>query len=102
MQGILADVSIYTGYATIALMLGGRFIFQFFGWRVAAALTPLLMLVSGGAFFGLSLFGGSMGGAAAASTGALVGAVTQVRPAVCARAASDMIYLLMRSSWPVN
>ena len=59
-------------------MLGGRFIFQFFGWRVAAALTPLLMLVSGGAFFGLSLFGGSAGGAAAASTGALVGAVTQV------------------------
>ncbi|KAK9812014.1 hypothetical protein WJX73_008976 [Symbiochloris irregularis] len=77
-QGVLADVSICTGYCTIALMLGGRFIFQFFGWRVAAALTPLLMLVSGGAFFAFSLFGGTMGGAAAASTGAAAGAVTQV------------------------
>ena len=76
MQGVLADVSICTGYCTIALMLGGRFVFQWFGWRVAAALTPLLMLLSGGAFFAFSLFGGV--GSAAASTGAAAGAVTQV------------------------
>ena len=74
-QGVLADVSICTGYLTMALMLGGRFVFQCFGWRVAAALTPLLMFLSGGAFFAFSLFGG-----AAASTGAAAGAVTQVLP----------------------
>ena len=33
-QGVLADVSIATGYVTIALMLGGRFVFQYFGWQV--------------------------------------------------------------------
>lgn len=44
-QGVLADVSIATGYVTIALMLGGRFVFQWFGWQVAAATTPVLMLL---------------------------------------------------------
>ena len=34
LQGVLADVSIATGYVTIALMLGGRFVFQYFGWQV--------------------------------------------------------------------
>ena len=45
MQGVLADVSIATGYVTIALMLCGRFVFQWFGWQVAAATTPVLMLL---------------------------------------------------------
>ena len=45
MQGVLADVSIATGYVTIVLMLGGRFVFQWFGWQVAAATTPVLMLI---------------------------------------------------------
>ena len=31
-QHMLADVSIATGYTTIALMLAGRFVFQFLGW----------------------------------------------------------------------
>ena len=45
MQGVLADVSIATGYVTIVLMLGGRFVFQWFGWQAAAATTPVLMLI---------------------------------------------------------
>ena len=36
LQGVLADVSIATGYVTIALMLGGRFVFQYFGWQVSS------------------------------------------------------------------
>lgn len=79
-------------------MLAGRFVFQFLGWRVAAAATPAVMLVAGGAFFGLSLVGaGALGGAAtadavaaavsaatggrfasAAAAGVAAGAVTQV------------------------
>ena len=85
MQGILADVSIFTGYATIALMLTGRFVFQYLGWQVAAMATPAIMFLTGGAFFGLSIAatsGGSIlanGHFNAASAGALAGAVTQVR-----------------------
>jgi AAA family ATP:ADP antiporter len=82
-QGILADVSIATGYATIALMLAGRFVFQFLGWRVAAMATPAVMFVTGGAFFGLSI-AATMGGSSLtvghfnmASAGAIAGAVTQ-------------------------
>ena len=80
---MLADVSIATGYATIALMLTGRFVFQYLGWKVAALATPSIMLLTGGAFFGLSL-AASMGGSSLAvgqfnlaAAGALAGAVTQ-------------------------
>lgn len=58
-QSVLADVSIYTGWATISFMLLGRFVFQHFGWGAAAAATPVAMLLSGGAFFGLSLASGA-------------------------------------------
>lgn len=81
---MLADVSIYTGYVTIALMLTGRFVFQYLGWKIAALATPVVMLLTGGAFFGLSLTasaGGSVltpGTANVAAAGALAGAVTQV------------------------
>lgn len=84
LQGILADVSIFTGYATIALMLTGRYVFQYLGWQVAAMATPLVMFLTGGAFFGLSLAGISGGSSLSsgslnmASAGALAGAVTQV------------------------
>jgi hypothetical protein len=84
LQGFLADISIWTGYATMALMVTGKFIFQFLGWKVAALTTPTVMLVSGTAFFGLSI-AASMGGSSLvagtlnlASIGALAGAVTQV------------------------
>ena len=83
-QGVLADVSIFTGYATIVLMLTGRFVFQYLGWRVAAMATPVIMLLTGGAFFGLSLAATAGGSSLAvghfnmASAGALAGAVTQV------------------------
>ena len=43
-------------------MLAGRFVFQFLGWRVAAAATPAVMLAAGGAFFGLSLAGAATPG----------------------------------------
>jgi ATP:ADP antiporter, AAA family len=84
LQGVLADVAIWTGYATMALMLTGRFVFQYLGWKVAALATPTVMLVSGAGFFGLSIAASAGGSTLAAGTlnlaslGALAGAVTQV------------------------
>ncbi|KAL4419151.1 hypothetical protein ABPG77_009127 [Micractinium sp. CCAP 211/92] len=83
-QSVLADVSIATGYCTIALMLLGKFVFQYFGWMAAAAATPSIMLLAGAGFFGLSLAanqGISVAGmdpAAMAVAGVMAGAVTQV------------------------
>ena len=83
-QGVLADVAIATGYATIAFMLLGKFVFQHLGWRAAASATPTAMFISGGAFFGLSVaasFGISVGGlspTAMAFAGVAAGALTQV------------------------
>lgn len=83
-QSVLADVSIATGWCTIALMLLGKFVFQYFGWMAAAAATPTIMLLAGAGFFGLSLAanqGISVAGmdpAAMAVAGVMAGAVTQV------------------------
>lgn len=83
-QGVLADVSIATGWATITFMLLGKFVFQYLGWRAAASATPIAMLVSGGAFFGLSLaasYGISVAGmnpVAMAFAGVAAGGITQV------------------------
>lgn len=84
-QGVLADVSIATGYATITCMLLGKAVFQYLGWGVAAAATPVAMLVSGGSFFGLSLLANANFQAfglntahALAWAGVMAGAATQV------------------------
>ena len=73
-QGVLADVSIATGYATIALMIAGRLIFQRAGWAAAAFITPSVLLLFGGAFFAFSLSSAP----GAAGWAVLAGAVTQV------------------------
>ncbi|CAL8465241.1 g4776 [Coccomyxa elongata] len=94
-QGVLADVSIATGYVTIALMVSGRFIFQYLGWATAAFITPMVLMLFGGAFFAFSLSGSP----ATASLAVLAGAVTQV----CARSskfslfdpAKEMAYIQM-------
>ena len=82
-QGVLADVSIATGSVTIGLMLTGRFVFQYLGWGVAAAATPVVMAITGSAFFGMSLaaqYGTSLtfGPYSLAAAGVMAGAVTQV------------------------
>lgn len=80
-QGVLADVSIATGYVTIALMVSGRFIFQYFGWATAAFITPTVLMLFGGAFFAFTLTGTP----ATASWAVLAGAVTQVCTHIFAR-----------------
>lgn len=46
-QGVLANVSIGTGWATMIMMLLGRFVFQYLGWGFAAQATPAVMFLSG-------------------------------------------------------
>ena len=73
-QGVLADVSIATGYVTIALMMGGRLVFDYLGWAVAAFITPTVLMLFGGAFFAFSLSGSAI----TASWAVFAGAITQV------------------------
>ena len=40
-----SDFSTCTGIFTFGMMIAGRFIFQKFGWGVAAAITPTVILV---------------------------------------------------------
>lgn len=83
-QSVLADVSIATGWCTIALMLLGKFVFQHLGWIAAASATPAIMLTAGAGFFGLSLAANQgisvlgMDPTAMALAGVAAGAVTQV------------------------
>ena len=81
-QGALADVSIATGTVTIFMMLAGRYVFQAFGWNVAAATTPLVMMLSGLGFFALSLgFGAgfqTIAGVPLMMAAVGVGSVTQI------------------------
>lgn len=68
---------------TIGLMLTGRFVFQYLGWGVAAVATPIVMALTGTAFFGMSLasqFGLAthLGPYNLAAAGVMAGAVTQV------------------------
>jgi len=81
-QGALADVSIATGTVTIFMMLAGRYVFQAFGWNVAAATTPLVMMLSGLGFFALSLGSGAgfqtIAGVPLMVAAVGVGSVTQI------------------------
>ena len=48
------------GAVTFVMMLLSRVIFRKFGWGVAALITPTVLLITGVAFFGLILFGGTV------------------------------------------
>jgi len=53
----MGNFSTATGTITLLMMIFGRFIFQKFGWGVAALITPSVMLTTGALFFSLILFG---------------------------------------------
>lgn len=52
----MGDFSTWTGVVTFSMMLLSRVIFRKYGWGVAAAITPTVLLVTGVAFFSLVLF----------------------------------------------
>jgi len=52
----MGNFSSATGSVTLFMMLIGRTIFEKFGWRKAALVTPAMIGVTGSAFFALQLF----------------------------------------------
>jgi AAA family ATP:ADP antiporter len=56
-SSFMGDFSTATGIATFAMMLVSQFIFDKYGWGVAASITPAVLLVTGVGFFSLILFG---------------------------------------------
>jgi len=52
----MGNFSSATGTVTLIMMLLGRTIFEKFGWRKAALVTPTMIGVTGAAFFALQLF----------------------------------------------
>jgi len=55
-SAFMGNFSSATGAVTLVMMLLGRTIFQKFGWRIAALVTPSMIGVTGLAFFSLQLF----------------------------------------------
>ncbi|KAF4372415.1 hypothetical protein F8388_027088 [Cannabis sativa] len=56
-SSFMGDFSSATGVATFIMMLASQFIFEKYGWGVAAAITPTVLLLTGVGFFSLILFG---------------------------------------------
>lgn len=57
-SSFMGDFSTATGIVTFVMMLLSQYIFNKYGWGVAANITPTVLLVTGVAFFSLILFGG--------------------------------------------
>ncbi|KAK7349152.1 hypothetical protein VNO77_06295 [Canavalia gladiata] len=56
-SSFMGDFSTATGIATFTMMLVSQFIFDKYGWGVAATITPTVLLLTGVGFFSLILFG---------------------------------------------
>ena len=48
-SAFMGDFSSCTGAVTFLMMIASRFIFRKFGWGVAAQITPIVLLITGGA-----------------------------------------------------
>nr|ABG37645.1 plastid ATP/ADP-transporter [Populus trichocarpa] len=59
-SAFMGDFSTATGIATFSMMLLSQFIFDKYGWGVAAKITPTVLLLTGVGFFSLILFGGPL------------------------------------------
>ncbi|KAK3219616.1 hypothetical protein Dsin_013586 [Dipteronia sinensis] len=56
-SSFMGDFSTATGIATFTMMLLSQYIFDKYGWGVAAKITPTVLLLTGVGFFSLILFG---------------------------------------------
>jgi len=57
-SAFMGNFSSVTGVVTLVMMLVGRWVFRHFGWGVAAAITPIVLGITGIGFFALTLFAG--------------------------------------------
>ncbi|KAL3528828.1 hypothetical protein ACH5RR_008150 [Cinchona calisaya] len=64
-SSFMGDFSTATGIATFTMMLLSQWIFDKYGWGVAATITPAVLLLTGVGFFSLILFGDPFGPALA-------------------------------------
>ncbi|KAL8458105.1 hypothetical protein ACS0TY_035005 [Phlomoides rotata] len=56
-SSFMGDFSTATGIATFTMMLLSQWVFNKYGWGVAATITPTVLLLTGVGFFSLILFG---------------------------------------------
>ncbi|KAK4765607.1 hypothetical protein SAY86_026697 [Trapa natans] len=59
-SSFMGDFSTATGIMTFTMMLLSQFIFDKYGWGVAAKITPTVLLLTGVGFFWLILFGDTL------------------------------------------
>ncbi|KAF9613546.1 hypothetical protein IFM89_008674 [Coptis chinensis] len=59
-SAFMGDFSTATGIATFTMMLLSQYIFDKYGWGVAAKITPTVLLLTGVGFFSLIIFGGPL------------------------------------------
>lgn len=59
-SAFMGDFSTATGAVTFTMMIVSRWIFNKFGWGVAALITPTVLLATGIIFFSLVLFSGPL------------------------------------------
>eukprot|EP00890_Picochlorum_soloecismus_P005307 jgi/Picsp_1/5778/NSC_03137-R1_adenine nucleotide translocase len=59
-SAFMGDFSTATGAVTFTMMIISRWIFNKFGWGMAALITPTVLLVTGVIFFSLVLFSGPL------------------------------------------
>ena len=59
-SSFMGSFSSATGVSTLGMMFFGRWVFGKFGWGPAAMITPLVLLATGIAFFGLCLAEGPL------------------------------------------
>merc|ERR1711966_303394 len=58
-SAFMGNFSTATGIVTFAMMITSRYIFDKFGWGVAALITPTVLLATGAVFFSLVIFTGT-------------------------------------------
>jgi len=61
-SAFMGQFSKYTGAVTIMMLFIGGYILRLRGWGFAAMITPIVLLVTGGLFFGFVLFRDSLAG----------------------------------------
>lgn len=64
-SAFMGNFSSATGAVTLVMMLLGRTIFEKFGWKIAAMVTPTMIGVTGLAFFATNIWAGAMAPVAA-------------------------------------
>ncbi|KAI7731675.1 hypothetical protein M8C21_029635 [Ambrosia artemisiifolia] len=84
-SSFMGDFSTATGIATFTMMLLSQWIFNKYGWGVAAKITPTVLLLTGVGFFSLILFGDPL------APGLMKFGITPLLAAVKGKAAIDVV-----------